>query len=155
MEIRFWQPYRRPAQDQVPAHVRKIWLARDCFEGHEDARRTTAAQELLHAGPDALVLRGRSRLRTRPHASFAREDLEPREQQLLLWVPFRSRFSEIPAVSVTLAEEKPYDIRAVQVAPEGFQIMLQHWGEIPEPHVDVTWRAAGFPDPVALRGATP
>ncbi|RWR52380.1 hypothetical protein EOW65_02030 [Sinirhodobacter ferrireducens] len=153
MEMRFWQPLKRPAQDAVPAHVRKIWLARDCFAGQAAAQQSVAAQEVLHAGPEALVLRGHDTLRTQPHSAFSERGVGRTQVQLLLWVPFRQPFSEPPAVSLRLVQPLPCDVRATQVAPDGFQIRVQSWGEIAEPELEVLWKAAGFPESAAPTGA--
>lgn len=150
MVLRFWKPVKRPSQDAVPAHVRKIWLARECFAERETTQAAVAAQEILYSKSDIIVLSGRNTLRTQMHSSFASIDPGQREVQRMLWVPFQIPFARVPAVSVALIGSLPYNIGTAHVACDGFQIVLQVWGEIPERELEVTWMAVGFLTPQAV-----
>lgn len=153
MGMNFWQPRKRPDHDQVPAHVRKIWLARDCFAEHAAVPQARATQEVLYAGDEVLALRGRSRLRTQPRAGFDALGQGGQVVQIHLWVPFRLHFSEIPTVSLALAEKRSCDLRATRISCDGFQIMLQQHDDPSEPDLEVIWKAAGFREAAASLGA--
>lgn len=138
---------KRPSQQHVPRVVRKIWLARECFDDHLTAERLLAEQKVVYSGADALVLRGRSFLKTSVHPSFSQDANNLREVNTFLWVRFRERFSVPPAISIALADRNAdYWVTTGHIAEDGFQASLIYHGTISVPEVEIVWKAAGFPE---------
>ncbi|WP_157789800.1 hypothetical protein [Celeribacter baekdonensis] len=140
-----WTLRKRPSQEHIPKMIRKIWLARECFDESKAGVQEHSEQHVAFCGKEVCVLHGREPLRIRLHPSLPAIEGEMRAINLIRRVWFDVPFEVPPSVSLHLPVHVPgCRLKATDITGDGFDISAEVSRCHDVEEIVVTWKSVGF-----------
>ncbi|WP_226554422.1 hypothetical protein [Celeribacter naphthalenivorans] len=136
---------KRPQQDHVPKMIRKVWLARDCFDAAHSDPMKRSKQNVASHDRETCLLHGSEHLQTRLHPCLPEISGNTRAIRLIRRVWFNVTFDVAPSIFLeTSLSDLGWQIELYDISCEGFDISAEMKRCNDLEALVIPWKAVGF-----------